>query len=140
MSEIKFYVSVKLMTAVMEGFGLMGIHDDDFVGLFQAIKDHAEHRMPIGRIQFEDVTVNEDDRLRIGFALSPMILCSAEGTYRGINTVRWFIVLPDLNIDLSEMTVPQLLVKSQLGLIETPNYDLEELEQFLDEERLPFFN
>ena len=118
----------------------MGVDDDDFDGLFQAIKTHADHRMPIGRVQFEYVTLDEDDRLRVGFALSPMILSSAKGTYTGINTVKWFIVLPDLDMDFSEMTVPKLLAKSQLGLIETPNYDLDELAHFLDEERLPFFN
>lgn len=139
LSEIKFDLSVKLMSAVMEGFGLMGLHDDDFDSLFRAIKEHAEHRMPIGRVQFEDVYLNEDDRLCIKFALSPMILCSAECSYRGLNTVRWFIVLPDLDIDLSQMRIPELLAKSQLGLIETTSYDLQELAKFLDEEHLPFF-
>ena len=133
-------VAVKLMTAVMEGFALMEIDDDDFDSLFHAIKYHADNRMPIGRIQFEYVFLNDENRLRVGFALSPMILCSAKAKYRGINTVKWFINLPNMDIDFSETTVPSFLAKSQVGLIETPNYDFEDLAQFMDEERLPFFN
>jgi hypothetical protein len=99
-------VAEKLMSAVMEGFALMEIDDDDFDSLFHAIKYHADHRIPTGRIQFEYVFLNDENRLRVGFALSPTILCSAKAKYRGINTVKWFIILPNMDIDFSEMTVP----------------------------------
>ena len=140
MNEKRSEVAKKLISAVIEGVGLIGLDESDFQGLFKVIDEFVAHRMPIGRIQFEETVIDENNNLSVWFALSPMILSSAKETYRGINTVKWFIVLPDLNMDFSELTVSQLLAKSELGLIETPNYDLDELAYFLDKERLPFFN
>ena len=140
MNTENFQVTGRLKDAVMESFGLMGLDEQDFEGLFATIGEYSNHRMPIGRVQFEEVDMDEQHQIRISFSLSPMILSSAKNSYLKISTAKWFFIFPDLNMNLDDMILPELLAKSQVRLIDSSRCDLDELVDFLDTETLPFFS